>query len=182
MMQHESGYIGAKVLKINVGFVMAESLGFTRELEFSIPSMLKVSDDLMLNHLYATLNLSHTSEGVLVQGKVETSIPDQCSRCMDDVWIPIEFRIEELFARHSGIDLPYHIDDAGNIDLAPLVREEAVLHSPMVTPYDKNGRCVFCHRTWQEVLRENGIVEDDIDPRFEVLLKLRRELDDQDES
>ena len=177
----ENGYIGARVLKINVGFIMAESIGFTRKMEFNIPSLLKVSDDLMVNHLYATLDLSHTGEGVLVRGNVETSIFDECSRCMDEVWIPIEFHIEELFARHATPELPYHIDEAGNIDLAPLIREEAMLHAPMMTPYDKHGRCLFCHRTWQEVLRDNGVVQDDIDPRFEALLKLRQQLEEDEE-
>jgi uncharacterized protein len=157
---------------------MAESIGFTREVEFNIPSRIKVADDLMLQHLYATLHLSHTGEGVLVRGRVESSIPDQCSRCMDDVWIPIEFGIEELFAKHTQPDIDYTIDEAGNIDLAPLVRDEAILHSPMATPFDKQGRCLFCHRTFQDVLSDLGLLEEKIDPRFEALMKLRQQLED----
>ncbi len=160
---------------------MAEAIGFTREVEFSVPTLLKLTDDVVLNHFYATLNLSHTKEGVLVQGNVESSVPDQCSRCTDDVWIPIEFSIGELFARSSLQEMTYYIDDSGNIDLAPLVREEAVLHTPMVTPVDKNERCIFCQRTFQDVLRDNGLVEDDIDPRLAVLLKLRQQMDETDE-
>jgi uncharacterized protein len=175
----DNGYIGTKVLKINVGFIMSESIGFTREIEFNVPSRIKVADDLILQHLYATLQLSHTGEGVLIRGNVESSIPDQCSRCMDDVWIPIEFEIEELFSKQAHPEMEYTIDEAGNIDLAPLVRAEAILHSPMVTPYDKQGRCLFCHRTFQEVLQELGLMEDEVDPRFEALMKLRERLEDE---
>lgn len=160
---------------------MAEAIGFAREVEFNVPSLLKLTEDVVLNHFYATLTLSHTGEGVLVQGTVETSVPDECSRCTDEVWIPIEFGIEELFARHNVPEMTYYIDDSGNIDLAPLVREEAVVHTPMVTPVDKHERCVFCQRTFQDVLRDNGLAEDDIDPRLAVLLQLRQQMEDSDE-
>lgn len=174
-------YVGAKVLRINVGFVMAEAIGFTRELEINVPSLLKLTDDLFLNHFYATLQLSNTREGVLIQGTAETSVTDECSRCTDEVWIPIEFGIEELFARHTVPEMTYYVDDSGDVDLAPLVREESVLHTPMVTPVDKNDRCVFCQRTFQDVMRDNGLVDDDIDPRLSVLLKLRQQMEETDD-
>lgn len=177
----DAGFVSAKVFRINVGFVMSESIGFVREFEISVPSRVKVSDDVILQHLYATLILSRTREGVLLRGKVETSVPDICSRCTDDVWIPIEFEIEELFAKTAIPELPYFIDDAGNIDLAPLIREEALLNAPMTTPTDDHKRCIFCNRTWQDVLVDNGLAEDDIDPRFEVLLKLRQQMEDENE-
>jgi uncharacterized protein len=169
-------FVGPKILKVNVGFIMNETSGFSRELEFNVPSHMKIAEDLMVNHLYANLQLSHTGEGVLVRGKIETSISDACSRCMDDVWIPVEFTVEELFAKVPKAGFQYFIDDAGNIDLAPLFREEALLQVPMVTPYDKQERCVFCHRTWHEVLRDSNQEEDDIDPRFAALLKLKDQL------
>lgn len=177
--QPENGYIGTRILKINVGFIMSEAMGFSRKVEFSVPTHIKVGEDLILQHLYATLHLSHTKEGVLVRGRVETSIPDQCSRCMDDVGVPIEFDLEELFARSADMEMPYHIDEAGNIDLAPLVREEAFLHAPMVTPYDDNGRCLFCQRTFKELLAEYDLLDDDIDPRLAVLQKLQQQMKDE---
>lgn len=175
-----NGYVSAKVLRMNVGFILAETLGFSRETEFNVPSLLKVSDDLMLGHFYATLRMSKTSDGLLIQGTVQTSVFDECSRCTDDVSIPIEFEIEELFATSENLETQYRVDETGILDLAPLVREESMLNRPMTTPTDTHGRCVFCNRTMQDVMRDNGLI-DNIDPRFEALRALRDQLNETDE-
>jgi uncharacterized protein len=179
MTPAHKGFVNAKVLRINVGFITSESLGFSRETEFQVPSRLRVSEDLMLGHLYATLRLSHVHEGVLVQGKVETSIYNECSRCLDNIWLPIEFEVEELFATKPDLEMEFVVDDNGDLDLAPLIREEAFLLTPMATPSEPDGRCFFCQRTFEEVLRDQGI-EKGIDPRLEILKTLRDQLDKSD--
>jgi uncharacterized metal-binding protein YceD (DUF177 family) len=65
------------------------------------------------------------------------------------------------------------------MDLAPLIREEALLQIPMATPSEPRGRCLFCERTFEEVLRDQGI-EKGIDPRLEILKTLRDQLDTSD--
>lgn len=174
----QSTYIKAKILRINVGFILAESVGFSHEVEFNVPSPMQIADDLILNHLYATLRLSHVHDGILAQGEVQTGVPDICSRCNDDIWLPVEFEVEELFGKLTGRGgTEFLINDANDIDLAPLFRAEAMLHTPMVTPYDENNRCLLCNRTFDEVLREAGLGED-IDPRMAVLMELRNKLTD----
>jgi uncharacterized protein len=137
-----------------------------------------VADDLMVGHFYAKLRLSRTHEGVLIQGNVQTSVSDECSRCTDDVWIPIEFEIEELIATSVDLDTEFRVDDTGILDLAPLIREEALLHVPMVTPTDADGRCLFCNRTMRDVVRDYGLMDDEIDPRLEALKTLHDRLAD----
>lgn len=175
-----NGYVSAKVLRMNVGFILAETIGFSRETEFNVPSLLKVSDDLMLGHFYATLRMSKTRDGLLIQGNVQTSVFDECSRCTDEVSIPIEFEIEELFATNENLDMQYRVDETGILDLAPIVREEAMLNRPMTTPTNEAGRCIFCNRTMRDVMRDNGLL-DDIDPRFEALKALRDQMQDDDD-
>lgn len=179
MTPAHKGYVNAKVLRINVGYITSEGVGYSRETEFEVPSRIRVSEDLILGHLYATLRLSHVHEGVLVQGKVESSVYDECSRCLDNIWLPIEFDIQELFATKASLDTEFHVDENGDLDLAPLIREEAFLQIPMATPSEPYGRCLFCERTFEEVLRDQGI-EKGIDPRFEILKTLRDQLSESD--
>jgi uncharacterized metal-binding protein YceD (DUF177 family) len=176
-----NGYVNAKVLRMNVGFILAETIGFNRETEFNVPSLLKVADDLTVGHFYATLRMSKTRDGLLIQGTVETSVFDECSRCTDDMWIPIEFQIEELFATNDNLDTEYRVDETGILDLAPLVREEAMVNRPMTTPTNDDGRCMFCNRTMQDVMRDNGLL-DGIDPRFEALRVLREQMEAEDKN
>lgn len=165
-------YVHAKVLRINVGFLLAESVGFSTEMEFNVPSPLRVADDLLLNHFYATVRLSHTRDGILVQGDVQTSVPDECSRCMDPILLPVEFAIEELFGSNANAGAEFRIGDDNILDLAPLIREEAMLNIPMVVPIGPDGRCMLCNRSLKEVLMDNGL-NSEIDPRFQALIALR---------
>lgn len=179
MTPAHKGYVNAKLLRINVGFITSESVGYSRDTEFEVPSRLRVSEDLILGHLYATLRLSRVHEGILVQGKVETSVYNECSRCLDNIWLPIEFDLQELFATKASVDTEFHVDENGDLDLAPLIREEAFLQIPMATPSEPDGRCLFCERTYDEVLRDQG-VEKGLDARFEILETLRDKLNQSD--
>lgn len=178
--KHKSYVNASKVLRLNVGFLIVQSVGFHRDTDIEVPSLLRVADDLILGHFYASLRLSHTNGGVLVQGKVETSVLTECSRCTDEIWLPVEFDIQELFAINDTLATQYKVDDSNFIDLSPLIREEVLLHIPMVTPSDRQGHCLFCERTFEDILREAGL-GDDIDPRLEILKTLRDRLNNSDE-
>lgn len=176
---NHKNYINAsKVLRLNVGFILAQPVGYTGEQQVEVPTPILVADDLVLEHLYISLRLTHAHGGLVVTGQVETSIETECSRCVDEIPLPIEFNFEEVFATNASIDTQYRVDDSSIIDLSPLIREESLLNVPMVTPVDEHKRCLFCERTFEDILREFGMSED-IDPRLEVLKGL---LQDQENS
>lgn len=177
---HKNYINAAKVLRINVGFILAQAVGYSSETQVEVPTPILVSDDLMLEHLYLSLKLTHAHGGVVVKGHAETSIETECSRCMDEIPLPIEYDFEEVFATNATIDTPYRVDDSTTIDLSPLVREESLLNVPMVTPVDDQKRCLFCERRFEDILREFGL-KDDIDPRFEALRSLLRDQENTDE-
>ncbi len=177
---HRNYINAAKMLRINVGFILAQPVGSSSESQVEIPTPLLVSGDLILEHLYLSLRLTHAHHGVVVRGHAETSVETECSRCMDEIPLPIEFEFEEVFASDSTLDTPYRVDDSANIDLAPLLREETLLNIPMVTPVDEQKRCLFCERRFEDILREYGLI-DDIDPRFEALRSLLTNQDDTEE-
>lgn len=173
-------YVNAKVLRINVGYILSQTTGYSSETEIEVPTLLRVADDLTLGHFYATLRLTHAHGGVLVQGRAETSVLMECSRCVDEIWLPLGFDVEELFAGSTNLDTQYRVGEDYMMDLAPLIREEALLHVPMNTPTDTDGRCLFCERTMQDILREHGMSEE-IDPRLEILKSLRNRLNQSEE-
>ncbi|NDJ85299.1 MAG: DUF177 domain-containing protein [Chloroflexi bacterium] len=173
-------YVSSRILRLNVGYITSQNVGFSRETSIEVPSKLQVTTDLILGHMYATLRLSHAHGGILVQGTVETSVLTDCSRCAEAVWLPVEFEIQELFATNDDLDTEYRVDDSNFLDLGPLIREEALLSVPMVTPTDAENRCVICERTFGDVLREHGL-GDDIDPRLEILRSLRDQMNQSDE-
>jgi uncharacterized metal-binding protein YceD (DUF177 family) len=178
---HNKNYIHAsKVLRINVGYVLAQAVGYTSESAIEVPSPVLIAEDLIIEHLYMSMRLTHAHSGVMVEGQAETSVFTNCSRCVDEIPLPITFKFAEVFASKPTLDTQFKVDDGTSVDLTELVREEALLHIPMVTPYDENQRCLFCERTFDDILREHGLV-DDIDPRFEALKTLRDRLNNSDE-
>lgn len=177
---HNKNYIQAsKVLRINVGYVLAQAVGYTSESSIEVPSPVLIADDLIVEHLYVSLRLTHAHSGVMVEGQTETSVFTNCSRCVDEIPLPITFAFSEVFASKPTLNTQFRVDDGTMIDLSSLIREEALLHVPMVTPYDENQRCLFCERTFDDILKEHGL-GDEIDPRMEALRTLRNRLNNSD--
>jgi uncharacterized protein len=174
--QHQ-GYVNRRVLKLNVGFLLSENVGYQRVIDLDIPRI-QVADDLELDYLQGELRLSRNSRGILIQGLFETSVVSDCSRCLAPTLVPVSFKLEELFSYPPDPDADYSVDDTGILDLAPLLREEAILATPMgaLCRPDCAGLCPQCGQNWNE--GSCDCVQDDIDPRLAILRDLRHEEND----
>jgi hypothetical protein len=73
-----SGYVNSRVLKFQVGFLLADGGGHSRDSELDIPT-LRVADDMYLDYLRGNLRFSRTSRGILVQGTLHTSVLAECT-------------------------------------------------------------------------------------------------------
>jgi uncharacterized protein len=164
-------FVNPRVLKINVGFLLAEGVGYTRVIELDLPRV-RVDEDLDLDYLRGDLRLSRNSRGILIQGVLETSVVNECSRCLTPTLVPVEVDIEELFAFPPTPEEVYSVEETGILDLAPLLREEAILSMPMgiLCRPDCAGLCPQCGQNLNEGTCD--CAKDDIDPRFEVLRRL----------
>lgn len=142
----EQQYIHSRVLKINVGFFLSESPGFHRVVSLDIPQSLKVADDVTVAALQGDLRLTRTSEGILVQGILEATIPDSCHRCLTETEVDFPLDIEELFGTSPQIDSPFLVGEDNILDLAPLVREEVLIGVPhhILCRPDCAGLCPDC--------------------------------------
>lgn len=160
-------------LRLNVGFFVHQSVGYSREFPFEFSS-LRLESDLDLTNLTGSARITRTPQGLLVQLIMLATQQSECVRCLIEIEQPLEIAFTELFAfsprtvTESGLILP----EDGHLDLAPLVREYMLLEipiSPVCRP-DCRGLCPVCG----ESLNENSHYheEESIDPRLEGLRKL----------
>ncbi len=161
-------YVNRRVLKINVGFLLAEGVGYFRDMVIELPRV-QLDDDLTLDFLRGNLRLSRNSRGVLVQGQLETHVLSECTRCLRPIFVPVKLEIEELFAFPPSALVAFSVAETGILDLAPLIREEAILGVPMVALCrpDCAGLCPQCGHDLNEGPCE--CVQEQIDPRLEIL-------------
>ena len=169
-----------RLLRLNVGFLLKQGAGYSREIEFAHDGPVR-AEDVLLSKLYGTLRLSRTPQGVLVQGVLKTNSHQACIRCLKDFDYPFEVEISELFVpRDSAKADPdaRHIGEDDYIDLTPIVREEAILAVPIhvVCSTDCKGLCPVCGENRNETTCDCDT--DRIDPRFESLRALLDEFED----
>jgi len=164
-------FVNPRVLKINVGFILAEGAGYQRTIELDLPRVL-IGGDLELDFVRGALRLSRNSRGIFVRGELESAIVGECARCLAVAHIPVSFEIEELFAYPPIPEEPYSVQETGMLDLAPLLREEAILAVPMTTLCrpDCAGLCPVCGKNLND--GPCDCEQDEIDPRLAGLRAL----------
>jgi uncharacterized protein len=165
---HHQSFVNRRVLKINVGYLLAEGPGYQRVIALDLPRV-QLDDDSELDFLKGNVRLSRNSQGILVQGALATDVVTECARCLTPISVPVELKLEELFSYPPSSDVPYSVEETGILDLAPLLREEAILAVPMgaLCRPDCAGLCPQCGQNWNEgpcdCKQETG------DPRFAIL-------------
>jgi uncharacterized protein len=172
---HQS-FVNRRVLKINVGYLLAQGAGYQRVIELDLPRV-QLADDAELDFLKGSLRLSRNSQGILVQGTLATHVITECARCLTLTAIPVTLDLEELFSYPPSPDVSYSVEETGILDLAPLLREEAILVVPMGVLCRPGcaGLCPECGQNRNE--GDCDCEQDNIDPR---LAMLRAHLDEFD--
>ncbi|HJS18203.1 MAG TPA: DUF177 domain-containing protein [Anaerolineales bacterium] len=161
-----------KPFRINVGFIIHEEVGYSHEIPFELDKV--KLEDLELEDLVGSVTIGRTPQGLVVQGKFSAEIVLECVRCLKEFTYPLNWDFTELYAfnkksvSESGLLLP---DDA-HIDLAPLLREYALLEIPISPLHDPNckGLCIECGQDLN--IRDCGHSQDRDDSPFEELKKL----------
>lgn len=178
MNDHYSNYVNNKVLKIQVGFLLNETVGSSRDTEFDVPNLL-VDNDMLLQHLGGKLHISRNSRGILVQGELNAEVEGQCTRCLDEAIIRLTLPIEELFVYPQEPDAEFFVPDTGLIDLAPLIREEVIVQTPIMVlcQPDCAGLCPNCGANLND--GTCNCERDTIDPRLAALKALRDQLEEE---
>jgi uncharacterized protein len=169
--QYTNGFVGNRVLKLNVGFLLSSGPGYSHETAFDVPAV-RVSPDVDLAYIRGPLRLSRTKEGILVQGKLTLGIEDECYRCLDPVNHELVVDIEELYTHPPRSDSEFGINDDAILDLAPLLRAEVIIletYGVLCRP-DCKGLCSKCGENLNR--GEHHCEDDEIDPRLAKLKDL----------
>ena len=141
-------------LLLNVGFIIHETIGYSREFPFDFDSI-SIPPDTKLSNLSGLVRLTRTAQGLLVQVKMKAYLPAECVRCLTEFSQLLQIDFTDLYAftinsvTESGLLLP----DNGNMDLAPIVRDEMLLAfpiSPLCRPNCK-GLCPTCGENLNEL-------------------------------
>jgi uncharacterized protein len=136
-----------KHLRLNVGFLINQSVGTSRDFLFDIPHI-HLEPDLNLGDLSGFARVSRTAQGLLVQVKMRATFLVECVRCLLETQLPLQVDFTELytFLRNSNPGTDLVLPENAQIDLAPLLREYMILEvpiNPLCSP-DCQGICPIC--------------------------------------
>jgi len=140
-------------LRLNIGFIIHQSIGYYRDFPFEIPNI-HLKPDLELKNLIGTVRVTRTAQGLLVQAKMRAVTPAECVRCLADFEQPLEIDFTELYAFTSSsvTESGLYVPENGLLDLAPLIRDEMYLSIPIspVCKPDCKGLCPICGENLNE--------------------------------
>jgi uncharacterized protein len=170
---------GGEPLVWNVAGLLSEPSGASRA--YGVAGVTIDLGDLRLaDPIEGDVRLSRTNRGLLVQADLTASLDTECSRCLRDVEVPLEIRIDAealpSLDLESGqpVDLSLDPDairltDHHELDLEPEVREAIQLAEPIAPLCEENcpGLCPVCGERMSDGPHDHG--EEEIDPRLEAL-------------
>lgn len=176
----KSSQSAAEALTFNVSGLLAEPLGTIRDLDISSPP-LDLGADLRQNSgLVGKVRLTRTNRGLLVKGRLVTSLALVCSRCLRDIDYPVELELEEEALPTIDLASGLPLDTTAEPDVVRLtghheleLEEEAregILLAEPIAPLcreDCPGLCVVCGRELGSGPHDHP--DTDIDPRLEAL-------------
>ena len=135
-----------KPFRINVGFIIHEETGYSHEIPFELDKI--KLDDLELQDLTGKVIIGRTPQGLIVQGKFSADTKLECVRCLREFNFSLNWDITDLYAfnKKSVSESELLVPDDAHIDLAPLIREYALLEIPISPLHDPNckGLCPEC--------------------------------------
>jgi len=152
------------LLRINVGFLLNQPVGTTRDIHFETQN-LSFSNDLTLVDFSGILRLGRTPQGLLAQGEFGAFLMMECVRCLSKYHQSLHINFSELYAfrnkpiSDSGLTIP----GDWKIDFSPLVREYMLLEVPIKPLCHPNckGLCIECGANLNEILCEHALAKPD---------------------
>jgi uncharacterized protein len=161
-----------KPFRINVGFIIHEEVGYSHEFPFEIE---KINlEELELKNLVGRLDIGRTPQGLVVQGNFEADTKLQCVRCLREFTYPLDWEFTELYAftQKSVSESELLVPEDAQLDIAPLIREYALLEIPIKSLHDPEckGLCIECGQDLN--IRDCGHSQDQDDSPFATLKDL----------
>jgi uncharacterized protein len=179
-------------LVFNVAQLLKEHVGAVRKLSLESPSLDLYDengdegDTVEALDIKGEVKVTRLNDGVLVQGDVEANVQLQCSRCLDDISLPVDARLEEQFKPVVDVetgrpitrpeddedDAAFMIDANHLMDLTEPVRQALLVAIPMrpLCREDCKGLCVECGANLNYI--DCGHRQESADSRWDALQAL----------
>jgi len=162
-----------KPFRINVGFIVHEEVGYSHEIPLTLEKAV-LGDDLELVNFDGIIKIDRTPQGLVIQGNFSGDTTLECVRCLREFSFPLTWEVTELYAfkKEAVSESELIVPDSAQIDLAPLLREYAILELPIKPLHDPDclGLCIECGQDLNE--KDCGHSQDDSDSPFAALKKL----------
>ncbi len=134
-------------LRINIGFLLNQTIGYYRDFTFEFPEIF-LPPDLPLLDFKGSARINRTPQGLFVNGDFTTRTSLTCVRCLQPVNQILHATFDELYAfsTRTATDIGLIVPEDGYIDLQPLVRDYLLIEIP-ISPLCKQdclGLCPFC--------------------------------------
>ncbi len=162
------------MIKVNLSEFIHAKPGSRETITFDLDNI--TINDLDLGYVKGKLHFTRVAYGILVEGKLNTTVKTECNRCLTLFYVPVLVELDDVISL-PGADLtperPVRVAEDGWADLAPLIREYAWLGlpvKPLCSPNCK-GICPNCggNINLGECVCDSNAP---IDPRWEVLRAL----------
>lgn len=145
-------------LRINVGFLIHQEIGTSRDFEFEFPAI-QLSPDFNLTNFSGRAHISRTPQGLVVESDFTGNLLQECVRCLDEYYQPITANFTELFSfrYRRNLESELFVPDDGFIDLGPLARDYLLLEQPIkpICRPDCKGLCSYCGVNLNETVCEH---------------------------
>ncbi len=163
--------MNATALILQVGFVLKENIGFTREFEERIPELV-FADGHTVANFALKMSAIRTPQGLALDGSVGSDHVANCSRCLKEMPTRINGPLVETFHYPAKQDEEFIITEGGEMDMGPLVRELLVVSEPshILCQPDCQGLCATCGSN--KNTETCDCESDNIDPRLAILKSL----------
>ena len=177
------GYLKKRLLRLPVGFLLTEGPGSFKDVPIHLPQRVQVASDLYLESLSGALILTRTKEGILIQGELGIVQARECDRCLEAFDHAFDLSVAELFASPADANISvFSVDGNGEIDLAPLLREEALIEESYRTVCREDCRGLSAETGLNLNYEDEALADESpradgdaaIDPRLAVLKQLMK--------
>jgi uncharacterized protein len=168
--------------------LLSEPPGSSRHFEVH-GATLPLPDDLRLaSPIEGRVDIGRTNRGVIARANLRTAIEGSCARCLRDIEVPLEIRLDEEVLPSLDIATGQVLDrlaepdvarltDHHELELGALVAEAISLAEPIAPLCEAAcpGLCATCGERLGPGHPEHE--DDEIDPRLEALKRFRVDAD-----
>lgn len=160
-------------LRINVGFIIHESIGYHHEFQFDIESV-GFLKDYIATDLLGSIGFDRTQKGLIAEGNFKAEVINECSRCLETFSQSINFSFTELYAfrEKDMTEEQLLVPESGYIEMEPLIRDFMLLNisDNSLCKEGCKGLCKICGTNKNDATCK--CEEDVIDPRLAKLQDL----------